>query len=361
MTKPLVSALIDTYNQGRYIEQAILSVLDQGFSPSELEIVVVDDGSTDETSSTVEKFAPRVRYLRKSNGGQASAFNLGIPQLRGAIVSFLDADDWWASGKLRAVLNAFEENPSVAAIGHGYFEVHGGAVPDVLIVPEHPCKLDLTNQEAARVAAVGRPFLTTSRLSVRRETLDRILPIPNELIFSADYPIMNSVLALGGALILDQPLGFYRLHSDNHFAFDSQDLTKLRRRDEMLTAFLRLIPEKLAGLGVPAELIDTLMESDRIEAERSHLSLGEGSRWRTFQLETKAFRLYQKSGSLGYTLFRGLASTLMLVLPPRRYYELRRWYSQHGLNRFRNLLGAAEPSGASALFKRRKIVSEKVE
>jgi glycosyltransferase involved in cell wall biosynthesis len=107
MTKPLVSALIDTYNQGRYIEQAILSVLDQGFSPSELEIVVVDDGSTDETSSTVEKFAPRVRYLRKSNGGQASAFNLGIPQLRGAIVSFLDADDWWASGKLRAVLDAF--------------------------------------------------------------------------------------------------------------------------------------------------------------------------------------------------------------------------------------------------------------
>ncbi|MFZ0738915.1 MAG: glycosyltransferase [Candidatus Acidiferrales bacterium] len=361
MTKPLISALIDTYNQERYIEQAILSVLDQGFSPSELEIVVIDDGSGDNTPSIVKKFASRVRYLRKDNGGQASAFNAAIPELQGPIVSFLDADDWWAKGKLLAVLTAFEKNPSLAAVGHGYFEVHDDALPDVLVVPEQQYKLDLTSLYAARVAAAGRPFLTTSRLSVRREALDRILPIPEELVFSADYPIMNSVLALGGALILDRPLCYYRLHSDNQFAFDSQGPTRIRRRYEILVAFLRLIPEKLATLGVPAEVIDTLMESDRIEVERSRLCLGEGGRWRTFRLESQAFRLYRKSGSLGYMLFRGLASALMLLLPPRRFYELRRWYSQHDVKRFRSLLGAAEPTGASALFKRRKIVSEKVE
>jgi len=80
MTKPIVSALIDTYNQGRYVEQALVSVMEQGLSPSELEIVVVDDGSTDNTPAIIQKFLPRVRYIRKKNGGQASAFNAAIPE-----------------------------------------------------------------------------------------------------------------------------------------------------------------------------------------------------------------------------------------------------------------------------------------
>src|SRR5258708_35410839 len=68
--KPLVTALVDTFNHERYIEQALVSVLEQGLSPSELEIVVVDDGSTDKTPSIIEKFVPRVKYLRKKNGAR---------------------------------------------------------------------------------------------------------------------------------------------------------------------------------------------------------------------------------------------------------------------------------------------------
>ena len=96
MTTPHISVLIDTYNQERYIEQAIVSVLEQDFPAGEIEILVVDDGSTDRTPEIVNKFVPRVRYLRKENGGQASAFNACIPELHGRIVSFLDGDDWWA-------------------------------------------------------------------------------------------------------------------------------------------------------------------------------------------------------------------------------------------------------------------------
>src|SRR5712692_7149196 len=105
MSKPIVSVLIDTYNHERFIEQAIVSVLEQqGVSPAEMEVVVVDDGSTDNTAEVVRKFAPRVRCLSKPNGGQASAFNAGVPETRGEIVSFLDGDDWWAPNKLCAVL-----------------------------------------------------------------------------------------------------------------------------------------------------------------------------------------------------------------------------------------------------------------
>jgi len=89
---------VDTYNHERYIEQALVSVLEQGLSPAELEIVVVDDGSTDQTPSLIQKFAPRVKHVRKKNGGQASAFNAGFAEARGEIVAFLDGDDWWANG-----------------------------------------------------------------------------------------------------------------------------------------------------------------------------------------------------------------------------------------------------------------------
>ena len=62
--------------------------------------------------------------VTKKNGGQASAFNAAIPELRGDIVAFLDGDDWFAPGKLTAVMNALEEHPEAASVGHGHYEVH---------------------------------------------------------------------------------------------------------------------------------------------------------------------------------------------------------------------------------------------
>src|SRR5258708_34902861 len=123
MSKPFVTALIDTYNQEAFIEKAIASVLQQDFPASETEILVVDDGSSDRTPDIVEKFAPRVRLLRKRNGGQASAFNAGIPEARGEIVAFLDGDDWWVPNKLSALARAFAVEPAVGLVGHGVTQV----------------------------------------------------------------------------------------------------------------------------------------------------------------------------------------------------------------------------------------------
>src|SRR6201982_1266935 len=100
MLKPLVTVLIDTYNHDRFIEEAIASGLEQDLPRGEVEILVVDDGSTDCTPEVVRKFEPHVRLLQKTNGGQASAFNAGIPEARGEIVAFLDGDDWWAKEKM---------------------------------------------------------------------------------------------------------------------------------------------------------------------------------------------------------------------------------------------------------------------
>ncbi len=158
MARPLVTALIDTFNQERYIERALLSVLGQDLSTSDLEIMVVDDGSTDRTSSIIQKFAPRVRYLRKNNGGQHLLSTPRSPEAQGAIVAFLDGDDWWASGKLRAVLRAFEEYPDVAAVGHGYFEVSGDAPPHEFFAPKRHVGLTCQARMRHALPTTGERF-----------------------------------------------------------------------------------------------------------------------------------------------------------------------------------------------------------
>src|SRR5271154_2725993 len=124
MAKHLISVLIDTYNHERFIEKAIVSVLEQDFPAAEREIIVVDDGSTDDTAEIVRRFEPQVRLIRKANGGQASAFNAGIAEARGEVVAFLDGDDWWAPGKLAAVTSVLASEPEVGLVGHGIIEVY---------------------------------------------------------------------------------------------------------------------------------------------------------------------------------------------------------------------------------------------
>ena len=343
VSQPLISALVDTFNQERYIEQAILSVLDQGLSPSELEIIVVDDGSTDGTGAIVQKFQPRIRYLRKANGGQASAFNAAIPGLRGEIVSFLDGDDWWARGKLRAVLDVLERDKEVAAVGHGYFEVTGTNKVDSMVVPEKTVKLDLSTPEAARLADLGRTLLGTSRLSVRREMLNRIVPIPEVLTFCADTPILTLALALGGAVVLNDPLCYYRLHGQNLFASTAQDRSGLGKGLEIQRFLLDFLPEQLSRFGVSEEAIFTLLESDRLALERLRIQFEGNGRWRTLRTELRSFRWTYKTPSPGYLVFRTSVAILALLVPPRFFYELMAWYSRKDLKRIRRVLGRAQP------------------
>jgi glycosyltransferase involved in cell wall biosynthesis len=82
MKAPFFTVLIDTYNYGKYIEEAVSSALAQEFPAEEREILLVDDGSTDDTQERLGKFGEAIRYLRKPNGGQASAFNFGFEHAR---------------------------------------------------------------------------------------------------------------------------------------------------------------------------------------------------------------------------------------------------------------------------------------
>src|SRR5256885_11768947 len=219
--KPLITALIDTYNHERYIEQTLVSVLEQGLSREELEIVVVDDGSTDGTASVIQKFAPRVKHLRKKNGGQASAFNAGFAESRGEIVAILDGDDWWAKGKLAAVAEGLEWNAEVAAVGHGYYEFHEETKEMRVRVPAGRSVVNVETREATRAARGAWPFLLPSALTVRRSLLEWIMPLAEEMVFMADTAIQAAAGARGG-VGLGGPPCYYRHHGGELYAIASQ-------------------------------------------------------------------------------------------------------------------------------------------
>jgi glycosyltransferase involved in cell wall biosynthesis len=343
LEKPIVSVLIDTYNHERFIEQAIASVLEQDFPASDREILVVDDGSTDRTPEIVRKFEPHVRLLRKPNGGQASAFNAGIPECRGEIIAFLDGDDWWEKEKLSVIVAEFEAHPAIGTIGHGFIEVdeHGNHLAVIQPEKKHESRL-LDLQEGADFLAL-RAFLGTSRLAVRAQILHQIGPLPEGLVIEADEFLATVATALGGALVLDQTLTNYRYHSENLFQFEDWNAAKVRRKYESLACIVKELPSRLQRAGIKEEVIHLLTDAVHVDTERLRLSLGEGWPWETVRVERHANRQAYRQATLGYRLFHAAIIGIAAVLPPASFYRLRRWYTRKGLARTRQIVGSAQP------------------
>lgn len=115
MTEPLVSVVIATYNMGQYIGDAIDSILAQEWS--NIEVIVIDDGSTDDTGSVLSRYEtePKVRYIATENRGQPKAKNRGVSEAKGDFVAFCDADDVWESFKLTEQMPSFDD-PEVGVV-----------------------------------------------------------------------------------------------------------------------------------------------------------------------------------------------------------------------------------------------------
>ncbi|HEY6946114.1 MAG TPA: glycosyltransferase [Candidatus Acidoferrum sp.] len=351
MGKPFVSVLIDTYNHERFIEQAIVSVLEQDFPASEREILVIDDGSTDRTPEIVRKFEPHVRLLRKQNGGQASAFNAGIPECQGEIVAFLDGDDWWESQKLSVVVNEFAAHPGIGVIGHGLYEVdeHGRRLYSN--VPDRSYSCRLRSLEEAHQFLELRSFLGTSRLAARRSVLVRMTPLPEALLVEADEFLATLGVAYSGCVILDQPLVSYRLHSANQFQFSQQDPRRQHRRSVSLECLVNDLPPLLSAAGITPAIVESLTLPNWIDSTRSRLALGGGWPWETMWVEREAFRSAYKDASVGYRLFHAAVLAAACLTPPRVFYKARHWYSTRRLARIRGYAGQPIPADSLVVRK----------
>jgi glycosyltransferase involved in cell wall biosynthesis len=222
MTAPFVTVLITTYNYGQFIEQAVDSVLAQEYPHNKIQILVVDDGSTDDTSERVKKYGSRIEYLQKPNGGQASALNLGIARARADIIAFLDADDLFVPEKLARVSEAFGRNPALGMVYHPYIEWHVQTGQRVL------SRLPLVSGDARKDPApffYYQPYATSSVI-LRKSSLGPLLPIPEDIRMLADCFLVQLVPLLAPILAIPEPLTLYRIHGNNCYYADERDMPK---------------------------------------------------------------------------------------------------------------------------------------
>jgi glycosyltransferase involved in cell wall biosynthesis len=324
LSKPFVSVLVDTYNQERFIEQAIVSVLEQDFPAADREILVVDDGSTDRTPEIVRNFEPRVRLLRKTNGGQASAFNAGIPECQGEIVAFLDGDDWWAPGKLRRVVEVLAASANCRIVGHGIFNSFEDGAESV-DAPEKSERLRLYSTATAKIFRLRKSYLGTSRMTVRAEILRRILPVPEALVIEADEYIFTLAAALGDVVILRDVLAHYRQHGANLYNAAGGSSVGLRRKQRVMSALAEALRRELRLRNVPADAVECVCEIIEAEAEQMRLMLDGGMPWQTLQTENTIYRVMYADPPYFYRVFRAATMIPALLLPPRWFYAGRRW------------------------------------
>jgi hypothetical protein len=319
-----VSVLIDTYNHEHFIERAITSVLQQDLPMDGVEILVVDDGSTDRTPEIVHRFEPRVRLIRKANGGQASAFNVGIPECRGEIISFLDGDDWWAPGKLRRVVELMFADPSLGIVGHAIIESWENGAERIIALPA-PERLRLDSIHAAQAFRLHRCYFGTSRMTLRGEIAQKILPVPEALVFEADEYIFTLANALSDGLILTEPLTHYRVHTGNLFLNSGGNPEGERRKLQVLTSLSSELRRALPACGLPEEVAAPILELVQAEADQLRLRLDGGSHWQTYRVESALYRIQHGDASWRQRFFHEVMMLPALMLPPQWFYAARRW------------------------------------
>lgn len=292
MTRPILSVLIDTYNHERYIEQAIVSAIEQDFPASDYEILVVDDGSTDRTPEIVRKFEPRVQLLRKPNGGQASAFNAGVAAAKSEIVAFLDGDDWFAPGKLSAVLNVLELHPELGAVGHGYYEFDQATCKAQIRAPSQEGSVDLSTSKVARqYCAWLWAYVLMGALTIRKEAARKVMPIPEKLRFRADVPVAIAALA-SGAYILRQPLFYYRQHGANLFSASAGSNDWRRQNDEIAERVAQAVEDFIPRLNIPPDSAEVLLEKYKLDCEERRFSQETPGRTEFFRFLLRANRCH---------------------------------------------------------------------
>ncbi len=223
---PLVSVIIDNFNYARFLRAAVDSALAQTYAP--LEVVVVDDGSTDNSREVVSSYGSRVCAIFKPNGGHASAFNAGFLASHGTIVMFLDADDLLLPNAVEEVVRAWRPGVAKAQFVLAHIDADGGALGG--IVPYSPAQMAQGDLRASILDAGGYIGVPTSGNAFARTVLDRLLPLPeSQWHQAADTSLEIIAPFLGDVISLRKTLGCYRIHESNHGMLgEGLDSRKLR-------------------------------------------------------------------------------------------------------------------------------------
>ena len=270
-----VSIIISNYNYARFLRPCIDSALEQDYG--DVEVVIVDDESTDDSVEIIDSYGGRVRpCLRERNGGHAAAFNTGFAACSGKIVLFLDADDYLYPNAVSEAVSEWEET-----IAQMQFRLHvvdeQQQIKDIFPPPE--LSFD-SGDVVPKLLRKGRYQTTvTSGLAFDRSALEMIMPIPEpDFRQGADGYLVTLAPLYGKVTSIETCLGAYRIHGSNHSVFAEELGQRARWRMQHDFRRLEALSDQAAeiGLTVPpdANLRDPVHLEERLASlcvdERQH-------------------------------------------------------------------------------------------
>ena len=180
MAQPLVSVVIPTFNRADWVGEAIQSVLEQGYA--RLELIVVDDGSDDQTQDVVQGFGTALTYVRQVHRGVSAARNRGVEATHGELLAFLDSDDLWRPGKVAAQVALFQQQPQVQACYTDEIWVRRG-------VRVNAKRIHQKHEGWIFLQSLPRCIISPSSIMLRRTLWDRLGGFDERLPACEDYDL----------------------------------------------------------------------------------------------------------------------------------------------------------------------------
>ncbi|MDH3974418.1 MAG: glycosyltransferase [Deltaproteobacteria bacterium] len=219
--KSRVSVIIPTYNRAHFIAECLESVLNQ--TCGDYEVILIDDGSTDDTEAVIKPYLDRIRYIKQENQGNAGARNSGVELAKGEILAFNDSDDLWLPDKLEKQINYLDEHPQVDMVcGNGLFfgshKLEGKPViPFKRAVP-------LERDGVSLASIFMKSSLRTPTMVVRRKVFHKVGGFDPDFKVCVDLDFAFRVLMHFNVAFMNEPLFKLRKH-DGHVGGDSERRT----------------------------------------------------------------------------------------------------------------------------------------
>lgn len=226
-SKPAVSVIIPTYNRGWILKEAIDSVLAQ--EGVHFELIVVDDGSTDDTADILDGYGNHIRVIRQpSNRGVSAARNRGVAASNGALIAFLDSDDGWLKGKLSIQVDFFHTHPDALICQTGELWVRNG-------VRVNPKKHHKKPSGMIFEASLSRCLVSPSAVMIRRSLFDTVGGFDESYRICEDYDLWLRIGCKHPIHLIDTPLIVKRGgHSDQISKDVGLDKLRIRSITDML-------------------------------------------------------------------------------------------------------------------------------
>ncbi len=240
---PLVSVIIPTYNYAHYINEAIESILTQSYPVNQIEIIVFDDGSTDNTEEVLQPHikSGAVKYFKQSNKGKASATYNAIQKSTGKYIFNLDADDYFYADKISKAVNVFEQDEQIVHVANPAKFIVDGKDAGQEHIP-----VELLNKKLDGVAVLkyfynGRMlFGGGSTFAARADTLKPVF-IADAVDMYIDEFLVLAMLNKGYCYFIDEPLSIWRGHNSNYTVKQLDVNAKNTRLDNSSKGILDLI------------------------------------------------------------------------------------------------------------------------